>query len=159
MTGISLITAEGTAAEGVAADDAEGGGAETGRDADHESECLTGQGIKAAHDNSVERTVPAEMNPAYNAEEASGAEHATLAVRTPPEAPATNAEDVVRASVEEANEATSRPTEGDTDDSAHTAEFEAALLAVSSTAREARPEDAGAAETDPPPAATAETEV
>jgi hypothetical protein len=79
-----LITAEGTAAEGVAADDAEGGGAETGRDADHEAECLTGQGIKAAHDNSVERTVPAEMNPAYNAEEASGAEHATLAVRTPP---------------------------------------------------------------------------
>jgi hypothetical protein len=38
-------------------------------------------------------------------------------------------------------------------------ELEAALLAVSSPAREAHPEGAGDAETEPPPAAAAEAEV
>jgi hypothetical protein len=56
MTGILLITAGGIAAEGVAADDAEGRGAETGRDSNHGAEGLTGQGAEAAHDDMMERT-------------------------------------------------------------------------------------------------------
>jgi hypothetical protein len=42
---------------------------------------------------------------------------------------------------------------------AHAAELEAALLAVSSPAREAHTKDAGAAEIGPPPVAAAEAEV
>jgi hypothetical protein len=84
MTGIPLIVVEGTAAEGGAADDAEGGGAETGRDANHEAEGLMGQGAEAAHDDRIECAVPAEGNPADDAEHAVGAEHVVLAVRTPP---------------------------------------------------------------------------
>jgi hypothetical protein len=87
MTGISLITAEGTAVEGVAADDVEGGGAETGRGADHGAKGLTGQGAEAAHDDKMERTAPTERDPAHEMEDASGDEHATLAVGTPPPKP------------------------------------------------------------------------
>jgi hypothetical protein len=77
----------------------------------------------------------------------------------PPEAPATDAEDVVHAPVEEANKAARGPTGGDTDDVVHVVELEAALLAVSSPAHETHPEGAGDAETEPPPAADAEAEV
>jgi hypothetical protein len=42
---------------------------------------------------------------------------------------------------------------------AHVAELEAALLTVSSPAREAHTEDAGAVKTVPPPAAADEAEV
>jgi methylglyoxal synthase len=87
------------------------------------------------------------------------AEHAALATRTSPEATATTAEDIVRTPVEEVNEAARGPTGGDTDDVAHAAELEATLLAVSSPAREAHTEDAGAAETGPSPVAAAEAEV
>jgi hypothetical protein len=83
MTGMPLITAEGVAAEGGATDDAEGRGAETGRGADHETEGLTGQGAEAAHVDRMERAVSAKRNPMHEAEDASGAEHATLTVRTP----------------------------------------------------------------------------
>jgi hypothetical protein len=88
-----------------------------------------------------------------------GAEHAALAARTSPEATATNAEDAVRAPVEKVNETTGGPTGGNVDDVAHAAELEAALLAVSSPAREARSKDAGAVETGPPPTGAAEAEV
>jgi hypothetical protein len=160
MTGISLITAEGTAVEGVAADDVEGGGAETGRGADHGAKGLTGQGAEAAHDDKMERTAPTERDPAHEMEDASGDEHATLAVGTPPpEAPAADAENVVHAPVEEAAETARGPTGGDADDASHVTQLEAALLAVSSPAREAHPEGAGDAETEPPPAAAAEAEV
>jgi hypothetical protein len=84
MTGILLITAGGTAAEGVAADDAEGRGAETGRDSNHGAEGLTGQGAEAAHDDMMERAAPTERYPAHETDDASGAQHATLAVDTPP---------------------------------------------------------------------------
>jgi hypothetical protein len=87
------------------------------------------------------------------------AEHAALAARTCPEATATNAEDTVHAPVEEVNETTGGPTRSNVDDVAHAAELEAALLAVSSPAREARSEDAGAVETGPPPTGAAEPEV
>jgi hypothetical protein len=51
------------------------------------------------------------------------------------------------------------PTGADTDDVAHAAELEVALLAVSSPAREAHTEEAGAAQIVPPPAAGAEAEI
>jgi methylglyoxal synthase len=88
-----------------------------------------------------------------------GAEHATPAAHTPPEATATTAENVVRASVEEVNKATLGPTGGDAEDVAHAAELEAALLVVSSPTHEAHTEDAGAAETGLPSATTTEAEV
>jgi hypothetical protein len=48
---------------------------------------------------------------------------------------------------------------GDTDDVAHVAELEAALLTVSSPTCEAHTEDAGATETGLPSSAAAEAEV
>jgi hypothetical protein len=51
MTGIPLITAEGTVAESVAVDNAEGSGAETGCGSDHGAEGLTGQRAEAAYDD------------------------------------------------------------------------------------------------------------
>jgi hypothetical protein len=70
-----------------------------------------------------------------------------------------DAENVVHAPVEEAAKTARGPTGGDVDDAAHVAELEAALLAVSSPAREAHPEGAGDAETEPPPSAAAEAEI
>jgi hypothetical protein len=159
MTGISLITAEGTATEGGAATDTKGGDTETGRGADHEAEGLIGQGAEAAHDDRAKRTVPAVENAVNDAERAMVAEDVALMARTSPEAAAMTAEDAVRAPVEEVNETARGPTGGDTDDVEHVAELEVALLAVNSSAHKAHPEDAGAAETDPPPAAAAKAEV
>jgi hypothetical protein len=77
MTGIPLITTEG-----VAADDTEGRGAETGRDSDHRAEGVKGQRVEAMHDDVMERAAPTE-DPNQEMEDASGAERATLAVNTP----------------------------------------------------------------------------
>jgi hypothetical protein len=159
MTGIPIIAAEGTATEGGAAADAEDGGAQTGHGADHEAKGGTEQGTEVVHDDTAERTGPAEECPANDVKHAVVAECAALVTRTSPEATATIAEDVVHAPVEEVNEATRGPTRGDADDVAHAAELEAALLTVSSLTCEAHNEDAGAAETDPPLAAAAEDEV
>jgi hypothetical protein len=78
MTGVPLITTEGVAADG-----AEGGGAETGRDSDHGAEVLTRPGAEATHDDVMERAAPTERDPTHETEDASGAECATLAVNTP----------------------------------------------------------------------------
>jgi hypothetical protein len=124
MTGILLITAEGVAAKGVAADDAEGGGAEMGRGSDHRAEGLTGQGAEVVHDDMMEHTAPTERDPTHETEDATGAEQATLAVNTlPPKTPAVDAENVVHALVEEVVETARGPTGGDADDEAHAAEL------------------------------------
>jgi hypothetical protein len=154
MTRVPLITAEG-----VAADDAEGGGAETGSGFDHGAEDLMGQGAEAVHDDAIEHAAPTERDPAHETEDASGAERATLTVNTPPEAPAADAKDAIHAPIEEAVEAARGPIGGDAADAADAAELEAALLAVSSPAHEAHPEGAGDAATEPPPSAAAEVEV
>jgi hypothetical protein len=78
MTGIPLITAEG-----VAVDDAEGGGAKTGRGSNHGAEGLTGQGAEAAHDDVMQRTAPTKKDPTQETEDASGAKRATPTVNTP----------------------------------------------------------------------------
>jgi hypothetical protein len=109
MTGILLITIEGTVAEGGAAADAEDGGATTGHWADHEAEGGAEQGTEAAHDDRAERTGPAEESPANDADHTVVAECASLVTRTSPKATATNAEDAVRAPVEEVNEAARGP--------------------------------------------------
>jgi hypothetical protein len=159
MTGIPLITDEGTVADGGADADAEGGCAETGHGADHEAEGGTEQGAETTHDDRAERTGPTEESPANDAKRAVGVEHAVLAACTSPEATTTTAEDVVRAPVEEVNETAHGPTRCDADDVTHATELEAALLAISSPACEAHIEDAGAAETGLPPAAAADAEV
>jgi hypothetical protein len=159
MTGILLITAEGTVAEGGVAADAEDRSAKTGHGTDHEAKGAAEQDTEVAHDDRAEHTGLAEESPANNAKHAVVAERASLATRTSPEATTTTAEDVVRASVEEANETVRGPTGADTDDGAHAAELEVALLAVSAPAREAHTEEAGAAQIVPPPAAGAEAEV
>jgi hypothetical protein len=61
MTGIPLIAAKGTIAEGGATTDAEGGGAETGHGAEHGAEGGLEQDAKTAHDERVERTVGLSM--------------------------------------------------------------------------------------------------
>jgi hypothetical protein len=154
MIGIPLITAEGAAA-----DDAEGRGAGTGRGSDHGAKGLTGQGAEVAHNDMMECAAPTERDPAQETEDAPGTERATLAVNTPPEAPAVDAEDVTHAPVEEAAETACGPIGGDADDAADAAELEAALLAISSPAREAHTEGAGDAATEPPPSVAAEAEV
>jgi creatinine amidohydrolase/Fe(II)-dependent formamide hydrolase-like protein len=123
MTGTPLIAAEGTAAEGGVDADAEGGGAEMGHGADHETEGGTEQGAEAMHDDRAECTRPAEESLANDAECAVGAEHAALAARTSPEATATTAEDVVRALVEQVNETVRALIGGDVDDVAHATEL------------------------------------
>jgi hypothetical protein len=159
MTGIPLIAVEGIATEGGADTNVGGRGAEAGHGADHEAERGTELGAETAHEDRAERTGPAEEGPVNDAERAAVAEHAAHATCTPPEATATTAEDAVRAPIDEVKETVRGPTRGDADDVAHATELEAALHAVSSPAREAHIEDAGAAETGLPPAATAEAEV
>jgi creatinine amidohydrolase/Fe(II)-dependent formamide hydrolase-like protein len=123
MTGTPLIATEGTAAEGEVDANAEGGGAEMGHGADHETEGGTEQGAEAMHDDRAECTRPAEESPANDAERAVGAEHDALAARTSPEATATTAEDVVRALVEQVNETVRALIGGDVDDVAHATEL------------------------------------
>jgi hypothetical protein len=83
MTGVLLITAEGAATEGVATDDAEGRGAETGRSSDHRAEGLTEQGAEAVHDDIMGRATPTERDPAHEMVVSLAAEHAMLAVIIP----------------------------------------------------------------------------
>jgi hypothetical protein len=145
MAGIPLISVEGTAAEGGAAADAEGGGTVVQHGDAHEAEGLATQGAEATHDDRAERIIPAAETPAHDVERAVAAEDATLAAHTSPEATATPTEDPVHAPAQDVHEAACEPTGGDADKRAHIAELEAVLLAVSSPAHEAPPENTGVA--------------
>jgi hypothetical protein len=151
MVGIPLIAAEGAAAEVGAAEDAEGGGVEAGHNDDAE------QGTETTRDEGAERTIPAEENPASDAERGAMAEHVALAAGTSPDANVANAEGAAHASVEEMGQAARGPSGGDATDEAHAVELVATLLAVSSLGREAHA-DAEPVETGPTSAAAAEAE-
>jgi hypothetical protein len=159
MTRVPLIVAEGAVTEGGAAEDTEGEGAEAGDGVEQGVKGDAEQDAKTARGEGTERTGPVEENPASDAERVVVAEHTALAASTSPEANAVNAKGVVHVPVEEVNGNTRGPSEGDTDDEAHTADVEATLLVVSSPGRETHTEDAGPVETGVPSAASAKAEV
>jgi hypothetical protein len=159
MTRVPLIAAEGAVTEGGAAEDAEGEGAEAGHGVEQGVKGDAEQDVETARGKGTERTGPAEENPASDEERIVVAEHTALAAGTFPEANAVNAKGVVHVPVEEVNGNMRGPSEGDTDDEAHTADVEAALLAVSSPGRETHTEDAGPVETGVPSAAATKAEV
>jgi hypothetical protein len=151
--------AEGTAAEGGAAEDAEGGGAKAGHGIEQGVEGDAKQDTETARGEGAERTSPAEENLASDGERTMVAEHAALAASTSPEANAANAKDAAHAPVEEVNGAARGPSGGDTDDEAHAAKLEVALLAASSPGRETHAEDADPVEAGTPSAVVAEAKV
>jgi hypothetical protein len=160
MTGVPLIAAEGTRAEGRTTAEEEGGGAETQHNNAREAESLARQDVEVTQDDGAERTVPTAEIPTDGVEHAVVAVDTALAARASPKVVAALVGDAVRAPAEEvpATTSTGGSTGGDTDERAHAADLEVALLAIRSPMREAPPESAGAGQTDSSPAA-AEAEV